>query len=1031
MTPTPEVRKTVTIVFCDVVGSTSLAEGLDAESWGEIMVRYFDRMSAALKHHGGSIEKFIGDAVMAVFGLPTAHEDDALRAVRAAADMRSSLAELNETLDREFGIRIMSRTGIHTGEIVASGAVDQPMPLGDAANTAARFEQAAAPGEILIGASTYRLVKDAVRADLVEPLTLKGKAEPIAAYRLVEVVPHAPGVARRMDAPMVGRQEELHTLLRTLQTTETERRCSLVTVVGEAGVGKTRLLSAFQEHISSGAELLQGRCLPYGEAITFWPIAEALRGAAEIHDEDPSEVARAKLGALASGDPEHDAVAQVVAAAIGLGGGGVSLEETSWAISRLLVHMARRSSLVLVLDDLQWAADSLLDLVERLAAEVTGVRLLLVCMARPELLEQRPAWTGSLVRLEGLGSQECLALMTNALGGSPLEPALGLQLAEATGGNPLFLDELVAMLIEDGSLERADGGWTLTRDLSALDVPPTIEALLAARLDRLPGAERTVLESASVIGQVFYPSAAGHLVAQEVRTAFPAAVDSLISRNLLRMTHEEFAGEPACRFRHLLIRDAAYRRLPKGKRANLHERFAEWLEGKVPERIAEFEEIIGYHLEQAYRYRTDLRPATEADRSLASRASQHLGSAGRRAMARGDGSAAVSLFERAIALLDARDATAVGLLLDLAVANGSTGQLERAASLLEEAHMQADAQGLVAVRARIELEDLRLRMQTEPSGIPAQVLEQVPRLIAVMEREGDDGGLANAWSLMADVHLITLSTEAATETLERALAHAETAGDLRQVAEIRKWLVLIDLWSPRPVSESLRRIDEVIGSPGSNPLVYATALTAKGWFVAALGQFDAGRALWRQGYDLLEELHQTLWRAATVHQGGRIELFAGDPVAAERIFRQGYGALEQMGERGYLSTVAGLLGLAVFDQGRLDEAEELAGVSKQACDESDIESQMLWRQGQARVLAARSQLVEAEHLAREAVRIGETTDDLTSLGEAYLDLAEVLRIADRPDGAASTLQTAIDLFAKKGVLVLQDRARASLAELVV
>jgi predicted ATPase len=616
------------------------------------------------------------------------------------------------------------------------------------------------------------------------------------------------------------------------------------------------------------------------------------------------------------------------------------------------------------------------------------------------------------------------------LGGLPLEADLGRQIVESTGGNPLFLEEFLAMLVEDGSLERANGSWTLTRDLAALEVPPTIEALLAARLDRLPREERTALESASVIGQVFYPSAVRDLIDAEGSSAKPAPMDSLIARDLVQRTHEEFAGEPACRFRHLLIRDAAYRRLPKGRRADLHHRFAIWLEREVGERIAEFEEIIGYHLEQAYICRTNLRPATP-DRSLATLAAQHLGSAGRRAMGRGDGWAAASLFERAIALVGAEDATSIGFQLELAMAIESTGDLNGAEALLDDARLRGDAQGSAAIRARIELEDLRLRQQTRPSGVPAQVLERVPGLIAIMEQAGDDGGLASAWRLIADIELTTLNSAAATATLERALAHAEKAGDDRQASEIRKWLVLIDLWSPRPVAASLRHIDQITSSAGGNPLVQATAMTSKGWFVASLGRFDEGRTLWRQGYDLLEELHQTLWRAATAHQGGRIELFAGNPVAAEQIFRLGYDALEQMGERGYLSTVAGLMSLAVFDQGRLDEAERLADVSREACDEADIESQMLWRQGRARVLAARSELEEAEHLAREAVRIAETTDDLTSHGEALLDMAEIMRIVGRPGEAGSALHAAIELFVQKGVLVLEDRARAALAQIAV
>jgi class 3 adenylate cyclase/tetratricopeptide (TPR) repeat protein len=1027
--PTVEVRRTVTIVFCDVVGSTSLAEGLDAETWGEIMVRYFDRMRAALEHHGGSIEKFIGDAVMAVFGLPTAHEDDALRAVRAASEMRSSLAELNEGLEREFGIEIRSRTGVHTGEIVVSDAPDRPMPLGDAANTAARFEQVAGPGEILIGGLTYRLVRDAVRVEEVAPLSLKGKAEPVPAYRVLEVLATAQGVARRMGAPMVGRREELESLLHALGTAEAERRCRMVTVVGGPGVGKSRLVEEFQELVTGRTTLLQGRCLPYGEAITFWPLAEAFRGAADIRDEDPREVALSKLSSLASGDPDQETVAEVVATAIGLTAGGLTTEEISWGFRRMLTRMAAWGPLVLTLDDLQWAATALLDLLEDVVEGLSGVPLLIVAMARPELLEGRTGWPEPRLRLDDLSWDQGLELIGNLLGGLSVDPVVADRIAESAGGNPLFVEELIAMLVDDGSLVRTDGSWSPASDLAALDVPPTLEALLLSRLDGLPRAEASTLETASVIGQVFYLGAVAALVVDGVRAELSATIDSLRARDLVRDTLEEFAGERALAFRHLLIRDAAYRRLPKRRRADLHQGFASWLEGEVGERVAEFEEILGYHLEQAYRYRTGLRSETEEDRGLAARAALRLASAGRRAMARGDGAAAGALLERAVALAGTEDRTGVALMLDLAIALGSAGNLTRAEAMLRDAHLKAGAKGLASIGARIEVEELRLRLFVRPAGVPAEALERLPVLIAILEEEGDDAGLASAWRLTGDVELTTLSAATATATLERALVHAERAGDGWQASDVRKWLVAIDMWSPTPVEKSLRRIDRIVASAGGNPLVYATALTSRGLFVAMLGRFDEGRGMSRQGLDLLEELHQTVWRAAGAQQAARIELLADDPIGAERVLRPAFETLDAMGERGYLSTVAALLAQALFLQGRLDEAERFAGVSKEACDESDVISQMLWRQSQARVLASRGELETAKRLAHEAVRIGKTTDDIVGHGEALLDLAEILRIAGRPDEAGSALQRAIPLFQRKGVVVLEDRARAGLSDL--
>jgi len=300
-------------------------------------------------------------------------------------------------------------------------------------------------------------------------------------------------------------------------------------------------------------------------------------------------------------------------------------------------------------------------------------------------------------------------------------------------------------------------------------------------------------------------------------------------------------------------------------------------------------------------------------------------------------------------------------------------------------------------------------------------------LIAILEEERDDAGLASAWRLMGDVELTTLS--GATATFERALVHAEAAGDGWQASDVRRWLVAVDMWSPTPVDESLRRIDRIVASAGGNPLVYATALTSKGLLFAMLGRFDEGRSMSRQGSDLLEDLHQTVWWAAGAQQAARIELLADDPVAAERVLRPSFETLHAMGERGYLSTVAALLAQALFLQGRLDEAEHFTGVSKESCDESDVISQMLWRQSQARVLATRGELESAERLAREAVRIGGTTNDIVGHGEALLVLAEILRIADRPGEAETALEHAIELFKRKGVVMLEYRAQAGLADL--
>ena len=379
--PRSEVRKTVTIVFCDVVGSTAMGEALDPESMRRVMERFFEAMQAAIERHGGTVEKFIGDAVMAVFGVPQAHEDDALRAVRAAADMRTALAALNADLDRDHGITLACRIGVNTGEVVA-GSGERTIATGDAVNIAARLEQAASPGEILLGEATFALVRDAVIVEPIDALHAKGKTDPVPAFRLIEVTQGAAGFARHLDAPMVGRERELALLRGAFERTVSDQACQLFTILGVGGVGKSRLMSAFLDELGDRATVLRGRCLPYGEGITFYPLAEALLEIADLHEADSPEAARAKLAALAGSGKDAGRIAELVGQAIGFGGTAAP-EETLWAVRMLLEHLATDRPLVFAIDDLQWAEPKFLELVEHVADFARDASILLACMARP------------------------------------------------------------------------------------------------------------------------------------------------------------------------------------------------------------------------------------------------------------------------------------------------------------------------------------------------------------------------------------------------------------------------------------------------------------------------------------------------------------------------------------------------------------------------------------------------------------------------------------------------------------------------
>ena len=475
------VRKTVTLVFCDVADSTPLGEQLDPEALRGIWSRYHETAQAVLERHGGTIEKFVGDAVLAVFGIPVVHEDDALRAVRAAVELRGELDRLNDDLERTYGIRIGVRTGVHTGEVYAGDPTQgDPFATGDAVVVAQRLEASAAAGEILVGDATIRLVRDAVTAEQMPPLELKGKSEPVDAWRLLDVEAEAAGVARRMDSPLVGREGELDALLAELEQAVADRACRIVTIVGEPGVGKSRLAAELIATAGGDALVLEGRCLPYGNGITYWPLVEVVR------DVDLDAV----LGGVPDGATAHERILE----AVGRAEPRSRSDELYWAIRRLLETLARERPVVLVLDDIQWAEPAFLDLVEYLAGWSRDAPILVCCMARPDLAELRPAWAGATIQLAPLPREHVRTLLENLAG--PLDPEAADAVGRATGGNPLFLEEMLRMLVEDGVLVERDGRLEPIEAVDSLRVPDTVQAVLAARLDRLGEDELAVLCSA-------------------------------------------------------------------------------------------------------------------------------------------------------------------------------------------------------------------------------------------------------------------------------------------------------------------------------------------------------------------------------------------------------------------------------------------------------------------------------------------------------------------------------------------------------
>jgi class 3 adenylate cyclase len=679
----------VTVLFADVAGSTALGEELDPEAVRSLMDGYFAVIRGIIESHGGTVEKFIGDAVMAVFGVPVIHEDDALRAVRAADEIRTDLASLQATA---HGARSLTfRTGINTGEVFARGPTGgQAFVTGDPVNTAARLEQAAGPGDILLGQSTYTLVRDAVVVEPIEPVSAKGKTEPVRAYRLVSVDPGRAGHARRLDAPLVGRDRELDRMGGIFRTTADERSCHLLTLLGPAGIGKSRLVAEFAAAAEPEATVLRGRCLSYGEGITYWPIGEIVRTAAGIDDADSVDAARSKLRALLEGEREVDTVSTRVANAIGLSLDPAPQEEVFWAIRKLLERLARDRPLLVVIEDIHWAEPTLLDLIEYIAVWSRDAAILLLCPARPELLDTRPGWGSGMpnstsLTLEQLDAEATTRLISELPGGTAVPATIAERILTAAEGNPLFVEEMLRMLVDDGLLRKgADGHWQALDELADVRIPASINALLSTRLERLAPEERAVAERASVVGRVFEQAAVAELASASLRPSVGRSLLALVRKELLRPEYSELSAGDAFKFRHILIRDAAYEAVPKAERAVLHERFADWLERTVGDRLAESEEIVGYHLEAAHRYRIELGEGGEPVETLAERAATRLAAAGARAFDRGDSRGAANLAERVLRLrplLDPRSRRLlpqfIDALIDLGILDAARGWLDQ------------------------------------------------------------------------------------------------------------------------------------------------------------------------------------------------------------------------------------------------------------------------------------------------------------------------------------------------------------------
>jgi class 3 adenylate cyclase/tetratricopeptide (TPR) repeat protein len=955
-----EVRKVVTIVFCDLTGSTALGDRTDPEALRATMRGYYEEMRTILERHGGTVEKFVGDAVMAVFGVPVSREDDALRAVRAAWEMRAAVGDLG----------LQARIGVNTGEVVAGEG--DTLVTGDAVNVAARLEQAAEAGEVLIGTETHRHVRDAATVEPVQ-VRAKGKPEPIAALRIVDFDLDASGIARRLDTALVGRERELALLRQTYDTAAREQSCHLFTLLGPAGVGKSRLVAELVGDLD--ATVVRGRCLDYGEGITFWPVIEVLK----------------QLGA----EKTVEAIAT----------GSVSSNELFLTARRALEDAAQSGPLVVVFDDIHWGQPTFLDLLDHIADLSRGAPILLLCIARPELLDDRPGWGGGKLNattalLQPLTAEESNALLEGLDVGDVSEETRA-RIIDSAGGNPLFVEEMFALAREGGDIH----------------APSTIQALLQARLDRLGAAERSVIERGAVEGELFHRGAVQELGDGGAGDGLDSHLVGLVRKELIRPERGTLPDDDAYRFRHLLIRDVAYDGLPKETRADLHLRFAEWLSAHIE--LVELDEIVGYHLEQAARYRSELG---KPDADIGRRAAARLGAAGMKAASRDDLPAADNLLARALAFLAPGDQYRTQLVLENVLVLEQIGELDRRDKLIAELEASPDRSG--QLHGQIARSEMRIFI--DPHGAPTQGRKIADEALKHFTAAGDEFGIARAWWLLFHVEWMGSRADPGLVALEKTREHAERAG-------ARTLVTMTTIYSMGPLMHGRFMPDEVRARleplRGRGPIATNTVLRVEAHLLDLEGRYDEALQKHDEANAISAELGLTTMLAVMWQWGGEVLLHQGRIRESVEVMRNAVAELEALGDKSFRSTCLIRLADALYAAGEPGEAEQCAIEGEELGAAEDVINYAYGRSIRARIATDRGELEAAESLARDGVEYAYQTDFPWVHGVAHRDHAYVLAAAGRPKEAQRELQRSIECFESFGNVVEVEKTRALLVEL--
>ena len=963
-------RKLATVLFVDLVDSTEFLAGTDPEIVRRRVTTFFDGVADCIQLHGGTVEKFAGDAVMAAFGIPQGHEDDAERAVRAALGI----------MDNVHKQGLEARAGVEAGEVVVDEA-DSTFATGEAVNVAARLQQAAGPGEILIGESAYRLTAATVESEPVGPLELRGFRRPIAAYRPLSLRDGGRELPS-ISAPFVGRESELDLLQNMLERTIRDQRPQVFTVYGEPGVGKSRLTREFLAGVE-GVTILAGRALPYGEGVTYWPLAEMVKAAAGITDDDPMETAREKL-IECCGD---EAIAELLGLASGVMEaveGERGQPEIAWAAREFVDELADVQPLILVFEDIHWAEEPLLELIDHLAQWVRERSLLILCLARPELLDVRPGWGGGRVRstaieLEPLGREESEELAAALLAQHQIPEKVTPRLLEKTEGNPLFVEETVRMLLEEGP----DGGDR---------IPDTLQALIGARIDRLPAGEKILLQRGSVMGRTFFAGALDHLSPEYDEDELEDMLDDLLLRDFItRQERSTITGETAYRFKHVLIREVAYSGLSKSSRAEYHTRFAEWLREKADKELLE---IRAYHLDQACVLYAELdgKPPEE----LARTAAKALQAAGKRALARESNQSARKLLLRAFELeptlerryLAARAASQLGELLVVK---------EEMETVAEEA-AAAGARDLQA-RALTHLAETASSLDGELT----RAAELADAALAVVEDEDHEGRFF-ALDRRARVARWVGRLSEAEEFTQKALEAARAAGRKDQEAKAALQLAGIHIGRMEEVKAEplIDRALELAEHSGSI-VARASAASSKAQLLRVRGDHEGAIGWYTKALELYREAASVADIAWTSRHLAIVAWETGDPDKAEKLLRESIRLLAPMRERGTLCESQRYLAQLLLEQNRVDEAEKFALAARETVGPEDIVSRATTRVALAQVRAAQGRNDEAEELFRGALEIVSGAEHCRILLDVLPPYADFLRTRER-EGEAVELE---------------------------